>query len=245
MDLQSGSRPSAPRTSGNILSRSLSRVLFLTSYRKSSRRGPSAMAGWRERRRDLFSASAPPPRLGKPSQRTLPNYRSIRSTNVWTFSISARPRSAYIGARPGSCGEPFLQAMGEVMERQAKLTTLDGSPARQLHIVYPVRVQDAVHSLEETELPEALGHMDLNPGNIVCAPFGSVFLDWAEAFVGHPFLTFGYLREHCRRTFGQEQPQEMQLLENYAFSWRAFVSGDQIRRALNLTPLSSPYSRVR
>ena len=136
--------------------------------------------------------------------------------------------------------EPFLQAMGEVMERQAK-TPPQRLSREQLHILAG-RVQDALRSLEATELPEALGHMDLNPGNIICAADGSVFLDWAEAFVGHPFLTFGYLVEHCRRTFGQERLQEIQLVANYSLQWRAFVSGDQIHRALNISPLVAVFA---
>jgi hypothetical protein len=98
-------------------------------------------------------------------------------------------------------------------------------------------VKDALTVLEETGIPTTLGHLDMNPGNIICSPTGCVFLDWAEAFVGHPFLTFEYLREHFRRTFGQNDSQETQFVARYTFPWRAFVSESEIRRAIEVAPL--------
>jgi len=136
--------------------------------------------------------------------------------------------------------EPFLQMMDEVMERQTKMP-----PPRLSRVqlrTLSTRVQYALSLLEETGLPKTLGHMDINPGNIVCSPGGTVFLDWAEAFVGHPFLTFEYLREHFRRTFGQDHPRQAQLLARYISPWRAFVSEANIRCALNVTPVVAVFA---
>ena len=60
------------------------------------------------------------------------------------------------------------------------------------------------HSSLSTDLviPDALGHLDLNPGNVIVSEGQCVFLDWAEAFVGHPFFSFQYLVEHFRRIAG-------------------------------------------
>jgi hypothetical protein len=136
--------------------------------------------------------------------------------------------------------EPFVQAMGELMECLTKMP-----PARlsreQLRIL-SVRVQEALSLLEKTAIPETLGHMDLNPGNIVCSPRGSVFLDWAEAFVGHPFLTFEYLVEHFRHTFGQGSSYETQLIARYVSPWRELVSERDIHRALAVLPLVAAFA---
>jgi hypothetical protein len=136
--------------------------------------------------------------------------------------------------------EPFFQTMGELMERQTKISpaALSRGELRFLS----ARVQDALKILEDTGIPTTLGHLDINPGNIVCSPLGSVFLDWAEAFVGHPFLTFQYLLEYFKRTFGEDHSQEIQLTAHYTSAWRAFVSESHIHRALELSPLVAAFT---
>jgi Phosphotransferase enzyme family len=136
--------------------------------------------------------------------------------------------------------EPFFGAMGEVMERQTKIPPVVLS-REQLRCL-SIQVRDALAVLEETGIPTSLGHLDMNPGNIVCSPTGCVFLDWAEAFVGHPFITFEYLLEHFRRTFGQEHSQETQFVARYTSPWRAFVSESDIRRGLEVAPLVAVFS---
>jgi hypothetical protein len=136
--------------------------------------------------------------------------------------------------------EPFFRTMGELMERQTKFppAALSREELRSLS----AQVQDALTILDDTGIPSTLGHLDINPGNIVCSPGGSVFLDWAEAFVGHPFLTFEYLLEHLRRTFGQDRSYETQFVARYSSPWRAFVSDSDIRRALEVAPLVAVFA---
>ena len=136
--------------------------------------------------------------------------------------------------------EPFLEVMGVVMECQPK-TPPPRLSRDELHIL-SARVQDALSLLEKTGIPKTLGHLDLNPGNIVCSPEGSVFLDWAEGFVGHPFLSFEYLRQHFRRTFGLNRSEEAELTACFTAPWRSFASEDQIRLALRVIPLVAVFA---
>ena len=136
--------------------------------------------------------------------------------------------------------EPFFQAAGELMDRQTK-TSPPAISRKELGSL-TARVHYALDGLEETDFPVALGHLDINPGNIVCSSVGSVFLDWAEAFVGHPFLTFQYLLEHFRRAFGQDHPGETGLTDSYTAPWRSFVSPTPIRSALGLAPLVAAFA---
>ena len=136
--------------------------------------------------------------------------------------------------------EPFFRTIGDAMERQTK--TPPPALSRQQLRSLAATVKDALTVLEETGIPTTLGHLDMNPGNIVCSPTGCVFLDWAEAFVGHPFLTFEYLREHFRRTFGKNDSQETQFVARYTSPWRAFASESDIRRALDVAPLVAVFA---
>jgi hypothetical protein len=89
---------------------------------------------------------------------------------------------------------------------------------------------------QEFDIPNALGLLDLNPSNIVVAADRCVFLDWAEAYVGHPFLTFNYLLQHLRRFQGQGL-WETALTSAYAQEWLALADPTAIRQALALSPL--------
>jgi len=136
--------------------------------------------------------------------------------------------------------EPFLRAMGEVMDRQTKIP-----PARlsreQLRTL-SARVQSALRLLEETGVPTTLGHMDLNPGNIVCGANGCVFLDWVGAFVGHPWLALQYLLEHHKQSAGPNRVKEMRIVASYSGPWRALVPDCDVRRSCKLAPLVAVFA---
>lgn len=179
---------------------------------------------------------------------TLPSWEAA-AQDLAEMQISSLGKSLHLldaGARDLRAGalaglvEPFFQTVGELMERQAKVPpkVLSHKELRCLS----ARVQDALTVMEETCIPTAIGHMDLNPGNIVFSSAGCVFLDWAEAFVGHPFLTFEYLREYFRRNFGEDHSLETQLVASYISPWHAFVSRGDIRRVLEVTPLVAAFA---
>ena len=179
---------------------------------------------------------------------TLASWEAV-ATDLAELQIQSLGRSLHLldpGARDlrawalADLVQPFFLTMGEVMERQTKMPPAALS-RDELHRL-SARVQDALTVLEETGIPNTLGHLDLNPGNIICSPTGCMFLDWAEAFVGHPFLTFQYLLEHFRRAFGQDRSQETQLVARYSSPWCAFVSESEIRRALEVAPLVAVFA---
>lgn len=136
--------------------------------------------------------------------------------------------------------EPFFQMMGDLMERQIKIPPLPLSRAVIRGLA--LQVVDALALLHGTDFRATLGHLDLHPQNVIVSPVGAVFLDWAEGFLGHPFLTFQYLLEHFRRAFGEVHPQEAQLFDNYSSLWRAFLSDDDILRARKVAPLLAAFN---
>jgi hypothetical protein len=131
--------------------------------------------------------------------------------------------------------EPFVVAMSELTESR-----LENSHAALTSEELPdlaAQLQNALAILEATNMPAALGHLDLNPGNIVCTSAGGVFLDWAEVFVGHPFLTFQYLLEHLRRLNPRNLSLVASLSSAYAGYWQQLLSPDEVAAALAVSPL--------
>jgi Phosphotransferase enzyme family len=103
-------------------------------------------------------------------------------------------------------------------------------------------VQDSITSLEALGLPDTIGHMDLNPSNIHLTEARCVFLDWAEAFVGNPFLSFEYLRQHFRRAISPGPSEENRFREAYLGPWQRLLSPEDLQAAISCVPLAALFA---
>ena len=161
-------------------------------------------------------------------------------------SIGHGPRLRQCGARDLRIGalsnllDPFLDAIGQLMAQQAKVSpqVLTG---KELSSVGE-QILDALSSFFDLEIPDGLGHLDLNPGNIIVSAEGCVFLDWAEGYVGPPFFSFQYLLEHARRMVGADACVEDPLTASYTRPWREVLSADQIAEGLRLAPILAVFA---
>ena len=135
---------------------------------------------------------------------------------------------------------PFLAAIALLMEQQTRVPPPVLS--QQELSLLGVRIEDALTLLEDLGLPEVLGHSDLNPGNVIVAVDDCVFVDWAEAYVGHPFFSFEYLLEHFRRAIGTDVALESRLANCYSAPWRQLFSGEIVAEALALAPLAAVFA---
>jgi hypothetical protein len=86
-------------------------------------------------------------------------------------------------------------------------------------------------------IPAALGHLDLNAGNIIASRERGAFLDWAEAYVGFPFATFAYLLEAFRCAFGRSARDEASFVDAYLGPWRRVLAPGPVREAWSLAPV--------
>lgn len=136
----------------------------------------------------------------------------------------------------------FFALIAQLMQQQTKVPPPVLS--HQELSLLRVRIQDSLTLLEDLGLPDVLGHSDLNPGNIVVAADRSVFVDWAEAHVGHPFFSFEYLLEHFRRVSGTDVALESRLASSYSAPWRQLFSGEIITEALALAPLAAVFANA-
>jgi len=130
---------------------------------------------------------------------------------------------------------PFLDAVAGLMAIQPV------SPPRVLtsgDLSFVERkLRTACRSLEMLGFPEALGHTDLNGGNVLVNSERAVFIDWAEGNVGHPFLTFEYLLGLLRRCRPDLESWSNAIRSSYCSTWSAMFSAADLARAFHLTPL--------
>jgi len=160
------------------------------------------------------------------------------------FQIESIPKIALIaeaGAhdlsvdRLSALVHPCLDVIAQLMKQQTKVPPPILS--QQDLDLLRIRIQDSLTLLDELRTPSTLGHLDLNPGNIIVSASRCVFLDWAEAYIGHPFFSFQYLLEHFRRTVGRDVALESQLIAAYVTAWERVLPGEVITEALALAPL--------
>jgi thiamine kinase-like enzyme len=104
------------------------------------------------------------------------------------------------------------------------------------------RISESLAELQALSLPDTLGHLDLNPGNIIVSPQKCTFLDWAEAYVGNPVFSLQYLLEHFRRSVIADQISARRLKSAYVEEWRNRVSSTEVNEALQLSPLLSGFA---
>lgn len=136
--------------------------------------------------------------------------------------------------------QPFMTIVTQLMERQTKI------PPPVLDHQDLLRLTDALKSsiarIEATGIPETLGHLDLNPWNIVVADNQCAFLDWAEAYVGSPLFSLEYLLQHARRAFGAGSAIGTRLTQAYCAEWDGIVSPIAMGDALAFTPLLAVFA---
>ena len=136
--------------------------------------------------------------------------------------------------------DPFLARMSELMAAQEKPNPapLVDSELRTL----ADGLKESCALLESFRLPNTLGHIDFNPGNILVSEDRCVFLDWAEACVTNPLVTFEYLREHMTRSRIEKPVASECLIAAYLRPWASFYSPEELRRALALSPLVAVFA---
>jgi hypothetical protein len=136
--------------------------------------------------------------------------------------------------------DPFFHVMAELMARQPKVPPpmLASTELRAL----AAQLKEACACLAAIGLPETLGHMDFNPGNIIASQDSCVFLDWAEAYVGHLFCTFEYLREQLSRNHPDKKASQSEVTSCYLDPWISLASADEAARALEITPLVAVFA---
>lgn len=130
---------------------------------------------------------------------------------------------------------PFLARMAEFMAAQEKQSP-PPLTIRELHFLQEC-LQEALFVLQELHLPDTLGHLDFNPGNILVSPARCVFLDWAEACVTNPFITLEYLAEYGQRPEMAGSDGRERMVSAYCRPWRFLLSPDRLARAAEISPL--------
>ncbi len=143
-------------------------------------------------------------------------------------------------ARLAELIDPFIERMEEFMAAQEK--PCPAPLAKSELTSLREALAEACELLESFHLPDTIGHVDCNPGNIFVSPDRCVFLDWAEGCVSNPLLTFEYLRQHIERSSLQGPAVGARISAAYLRPWQAFFSPEELRRAMAIAALVAVFA---
>lgn len=129
----------------------------------------------------------------------------------------------------------FLKRMAFLMSLQEKHSPAPLTPSELDFLC--TRLLNSLCLLQHIGLPDTLGHLDFNPGNIIVSRNHCVFLDWAEACVTNPLFTLEYLLEHARRCLPEEKNTPVRIATAYLRPWQALFSVEDLKSALRVSPL--------
>ena len=104
------------------------------------------------------------------------------------------------------------------------------------------RIKEILSSLAASGIPDTLNHLDLNPGNTLVSGEHCTFIDWAEAAIGHPFLTFQYLLEHLTRLRPDYAGRREELVSAYSSPWEGLAPLSTVSHSLALAPLVAVFA---
>lgn len=135
---------------------------------------------------------------------------------------------------------PFLEAMSQLMDRQEKVPPPVLSK-NELTLLGE-QIEEALSLCRDLDIPDALGHLDLNSGNIIVSASQCVFLDWAEAYVGNPLFSIQYLVENFRRVAGRDATAEASLASAYTGEWPSSISPENLKEAMAFAPMLAVFA---
>jgi len=136
--------------------------------------------------------------------------------------------------------DPFMNRMTELMAEQRKSPPAQLTKPELHNLAGQLKV--ATEEWANLQVPDSIGHLDFNPENLLVSEHRCTFLDWAEAYVGPPFLTFEYLRGCASRLAQHAEDLDHKLANSYFGCWRQYVSAQALPRAQELAPLLAVFA---
>jgi serine/threonine-protein kinase RIO1 len=103
-------------------------------------------------------------------------------------------------------------------------------------------LQWALREFGDSAIPNTLVHGDIGHGNIIASADGPVFLDWADTYIGHPFLCAEHLLADLARSNPIFSEKQDALRWHYARQWKDSVTTRQLEMVTCLAPAIAAFS---
>jgi Phosphotransferase enzyme family len=131
--------------------------------------------------------------------------------------------------------DPLVEKLDELMQQQetSPPPVLSGNDLLTLGTT----LRDVCNRLSNLGIPDSFTHGDFSAGNVLADADRCVFIDLAESYLGHPFLTFQYLLDGLHTYHPECDSWHGDLRRAYADTWCNLCSAERIEEAFRLVPL--------
>jgi thiamine kinase-like enzyme len=154
----------------------------------------------------------------------------------WLFAMGAEDWSC---ARMAQLCESFFAEADIAMRAQVSTKV---QPLTHFELYRLQRdLEEALEERGETDIPDSLLHGDIGRGNLILSPHGPVFLDWAQAHVGDPFISAEHLIAGAARSAPLSTDDSSVLRHFYASQWRGY-GVTEVSKAMLLAPAIAAFA---
>lgn len=94
------------------------------------------------------------------------------------------------------------------------------------------KIEQVCFWIDDFKIPLAIEHGDLFDENFNLKKGHITITDWADAGVGHPFFSFGFLFNRLAENYTISLPQYIDLKNRYLSYWRDYASRPQLNQVL-------------
>jgi len=123
--------------------------------------------------------------------------------------------------------QSFLQVEQEILLK-------DGLKLCDLSVLSNLidRIEQICLWIDDFKIPSAIEHGDLFDENFNFKKGNITITDWADAGVGHPFFSFGFLFNRLQENYAISLPQYLNLKNCYLSHWRSYATRPQLNQIL-------------
>lgn len=131
--------------------------------------------------------------------------------------------------------DPFFESMIEVVARQPH------SPPAMLSKAELRDMAQGCHDLccqvEDVDIPYSIAHGDFSPHNVIIKNGWPILIDWAEAYVTFPFISWEYFWNRTIKDHPGHAEWRERMHRNYAYrSWTSLLGRSRVEAGLRLSP---------
>ena len=128
-----------------------------------------------------------------------------------------------------------------ILQTSTRARRIEKSRLREITEIF----ETICERLEVLDLPNTVVHGDMNPGNILTKSGQCKFIDWSEAYVGNPLITFEHLLLFNQGTpSGYRESNAHKLKERYKAKMSKICDPQAIDECLLYSPVLAAYSAL-
>lgn len=131
--------------------------------------------------------------------------------------------------------DPFFEHMVDAMEKQSSVPPLRLSPEELCAMAHACKA--VCKRILDLGVPNTLAHGDFSPHNVLVSNGSPVFIDWAEAYLTFPFISWEYYWNRTRKDHPEHAAWWSRVQHSYGYDqWASMLGHEVVQEGFRLSP---------